>query len=87
MKKSISELNYNELLNYVNNNDLSDSEKDKVSIKYKLNKINRPKNNEEVGVAVVYLDNTIVKEEKIYIKVKNKLKKESIFKRILNIFK
>ncbi len=30
MKKSISELNYNELLNYVNNNDLSDSEKDKV---------------------------------------------------------
>lgn len=66
---------------------LKDSEKDKVSIKYKLNKTNRPKNNEEVGVAVVYLDNTIVKEEKIYIKVKNKLKKESIFKRILNIFK
>ena len=30
LKKSISELNYNELLNYVNNNDLSDSEKDKV---------------------------------------------------------
>ena len=30
MKKSISELNYNELLNYVNNNDLSDSEKDKA---------------------------------------------------------
>lgn len=65
---------------------LKDNEEDKIKIKYKLNKINNPKNKDIVGSAIVYLDNSIIKEENILIKVKEK-KKDSFFKRILNIFK
>ena len=64
---------------------LKEDEVDKLSIKYKLNKINNPKDKEIVGSAFVYLDNTIIKEEKIHIRVTNK--KESIIKRILNLFR
>ncbi len=65
---------------------LTESEIDKISIKYKLNKVNNPKTGSIVGKAIIYLDNTIIKEEDIYVKIKEK-KKESIIKRILNLFK
>jgi D-alanyl-D-alanine carboxypeptidase len=78
---------YNNL--YIKNNFfyiLKDDEIDKIRVKYKLNKVNNPKNGTVVGKTVVYLDNTVINKENIYVKIKEK-KKESIFQRILNIFK
>lgn len=65
---------------------LKTDEIDKISVKYKLSKINKPKNNDKVGTAFVYLNNAIIKEEGIYVRIKEE-KKESIFKRILNLFR
>ena len=64
---------------------LKNDEVDKISVKYKLNKINNPKDKEVIGKAIVYLNNTIIKEENIYIRVSKK--KESIISKILSIFK
>ena len=64
---------------------LKNDEVDKISVKYKLNKINNPKDKEIIGKAIVYLNNTIIKEENIYIRVSKK--KESIISKILSIFK
>lgn len=77
---------------YINNSfyyTLSNNELDKISIKYVFDKIDNPNNNDIVGKCVIYLNNTIIKEENIYVKVNEKKeeKKESIFKRILNWFK
>lgn len=66
---------------------LKDSEVDDISVKYQLKKINNPKNNDSVGKVIVYLDKIVVKEEDIFVKISEKVKKESIFKRILNWFK
>lgn len=65
---------------------LREEEIDKIKVKYKLNTKNNVKNKEVVGSALIYLDNTIIKEEDIFIKIKEK-EKVSIFKRILNWFK
>lgn len=65
---------------------LKESEIEKIKVKYKLNKDSKIKNGEIVGTALIYLDNTIIKEENIFIKIKEK-EKVSIFKKILNWFK
>ena len=76
---------------YIKNNYsyiLKENEVNKINVKYKLENIRNPKNNQKIGTAVIYLDNTIIKEVDIFIKIKEKAnKKESIFKRILNLFK
>ena len=66
---------------------MKDSEVDDISVKYQLKKINNPKNNDSVGKVIVYLDKIVVKEEDIFVKISEKTRKESIFKRILNWFK
>ena len=67
---------------------LKNNEINNISVKYQLKKIYKPKNNEIVGKVIVYLDKKEVSEEDIFVKVKEKTKKkESIFKRILNLFK
>ena len=67
---------------------LKNNEINNISVKYQLKKIDKPKNNERVGKVIVYLDKKEVGEEDIFVKVKEKTKKkESIFKRILNLFK
>jgi len=67
---------------------LKEEEKDKISVKYKIEKKNNSKNEDKIGTIEIYLDNTKVKEEDIFIKIKEEnKKKESIFTKILNWFK
>lgn len=74
---------------YIKNNyyyPLKESEKDYVSLNAKLYKIDNPKNKQKIGVMEVYYKNKKVHEEPIYITIKER-KKESIFKRFLELFK
>jgi len=60
-------------------------EVDNVYIKYKLDKKENPKTNEKVGVVEVYIKDKKILREDIFVRIKDK--KESLIKRILNIFK
>lgn len=74
---------------YINSNIyylLKNDEIDNIYVKYKLDKIDTPKNGDKVGIVEVYIGNKKIITNDIFIKVKNK-KRESIFKKILNIFK
>lgn len=57
---------------------------DNVYIKYKLDKIVNPKNGDKVGKLEVYIGNKNIITKDIFVKVKEK---DSILKRILNLFK
>lgn len=63
-----------------------DDEVDNVYIKYKLDKVNMPKDGDKVGVVEVYVENKRVIQEDIYVKVKEK-NKRSLFERIMELFK
>ena len=61
-------------------------ELDNVYVKYKLDKIDSPRTGDKVGIIEIYIGNKKIITEDIFVKVKDN-KKESIFKRILNIFR
>jgi D-alanyl-D-alanine carboxypeptidase len=68
-------------LYYLFNND----EVNNVYIKYKLNKIDKPKDNEKVGVLEVYIGNKKIISEDIFVRINKK--KVGIFEKILEFFK
>ena len=65
---------------------LKKDEIDDIYVKYKLDKIEEPKDRDKVGIVEIYIGNKKIITSDIFIEVKNK-RKESIFKKILNIFK
>ncbi|MBQ1812507.1 MAG: D-alanyl-D-alanine carboxypeptidase [Bacilli bacterium] len=65
---------------------LKKDEIDDIYVKYKLDKIEKPKDRDKVGIVEIYIGNKKIITSDIFIEVKNK-RKESIFKKILNIFK
>lgn len=62
---------------------LSNNEKDSIAVKFEIEKLKDYKNNSSVGVATIYLGDEKIGERDIYIKEKE-VKKESLFKRIIN---
>lgn len=71
-------------------NDLSTAllkeEKDNIKIKYDLEKKRITKNNDVVGVVKVMLDDTILAQQKIYIKKETKIKKPNLMDWIKSIW-
>ena len=56
-----------------------------VYIKYKLNKIDKPKDNEKVGILEVYIGNKKIISEDIFVRINKR--KVGIFEKILEFFK
>jgi len=62
---------------------LTKKEENKIFIDYKITKVDNYNNDEQVGKAIIKLDNNIIKEIPIYIKI-NKINKKSIISKILD---
>ncbi len=76
--------NYNNL--YIKDNFnmlLTKKEENKISIDYKITRVDNYNNDEQVGKAIIKLGNNIIKEIPIYIKI-NKINNKSIISKILD---
>jgi len=85
---SFNKIKYNGKL-YINDSFkmlLTKEEEKNISIDYQMNPNNNYSNEDEVGKMIIKLDNKEITSIPIYIKV-NEIKKESIFKRIINFLK
>jgi D-alanyl-D-alanine carboxypeptidase len=63
---------------------LKEEEKDRISVKVKIEKLNYYRDNEKVGVVEIYLDGKEMHSEDIY--VDKKIKRVSIWHRVFNLF-
>lgn len=59
---------------------LSESETEKIKVLVKLTKLDKIKNNDEVGMVIVYLGNVEIHSQKVYVKVKEE--KKNLFSKI-----